>query len=137
MEPLPVPNLQNLSWSRFIPNQDKHDQMHFVDVYKPERVNRKPDETKTLLASGTFEEAGFLVLRIELRLYKIKTDKKLGPYSVITSFVKTDRGSVEMVYDEGFWGPDQLEQAAKFLTSHLGLSALVVRSVISLRDHLG
>ena len=111
--------------------------MHFVDVHAPERVNREPDRTKTLLESGTFEEAGFVISRIELRLYETKTDKNLGSYSVITSFVKTDRGSIEMVYDEGFRGRDPLDRTAKFLTSNLGLSALVLRSVISLRDHLG
>ena len=30
--------------------------------------------------------------------------RKLGVFSLITSFVETDVGSVEMIYDEGFRG---------------------------------
>jgi len=52
---------------------------------------------------------------------------------LITSFVETDKGSVEMIYDEGFRGEDPLSRAAEFLTSNLGVSGLILRSIISLR----
>jgi len=69
-----------------------------------------------------------------LRLYNERTDEKLGVYSLITSFVETDKGSVEMIYNEGFRGEDSLLRAAKFLTSNLGISGLILRSIISLRE---
>ena len=61
-----------------------------------------------------------------------KMMKKLGPYSLITSLVETDKGSVEMIYDEGFRGNDALETSGKFLTENLGISSLILRSLIFL-----
>ena len=65
-----------------------------------------------------------------------KIDKDIGSYSLITSFVQTDKGSIEMIYDEGFLGDDALSRAYGFLTTNLGLSALVLRSVISIRGKI-
>jgi len=67
-----------------------------------------------------------------LRLYIEKYDKKLGKYSLITSFIETDKGSVEMIYDEGYRGNDALETSSKFLTENLGISSLILRSLIFL-----
>ena len=53
---------------------------------------------------------------------------------MITSFVETDHGSVEMIYDEGFRGEDALLRASEFLKSNLGISGLILRSVIALRE---
>ena len=44
-------------------------------------------------------------------------------------------GSVEMIYDEGFRGENPLLRAAEFLTSNLGISGLILRSIISLREN--
>jgi len=110
--------------------------MNIVDLYDPQRVNRTPDDVAVLLSSGNFVQDGFTISKVELRLYNERTDKKLGNYSLITSFVETDKGSVEMIYDEGFRGEEPLLRAAKFLTSNLGVSALILRSIISLRDKI-
>ncbi len=107
--------------------------MEIVDLYDPQRVNRTPDETEILFSSGNFVQDEFKISKVELRLYLEKTDEKLGDYSLITSFVQTDKGSVEMVYDEGFRGENSLKRASAFLTSNLGMSGLILRSVISLR----
>ena len=61
-----------------------------------------------------------------------KNDKKLGQYSLITSLVETDKGSVEMIYDEGFRGNNALEKSSKFLIENLGISSLILRSLIFL-----
>ncbi len=111
-------------------------EMKIIDLHDPNRVNRKPDQIEILFNSGDFEEQGFLVKHVELRLYVEKIDGKLGPFSLITSFVETDRGSVEMIYDEGFRGKDSLNRAVQFLVSNLGLSALILRSIITLKGHL-
>ena len=108
--------------------------MIIVDLYDPQRVNKTPDGVEVLLSSGNFVQDGFTISKVELRLYNERTDEKLGVYSLLTSFVETDKGSVEMIYDEGFRGEDPLLRAAEFLTSNLGISGLVLRSIISLRE---
>ncbi len=110
--------------------------MNIVDLHDTSRVNRVPDQIEVLFTSGDFEEQGFLVKHVELRLYVEKNDKDLGPFSLITSFVQTDKGSVEMLYDEGFRGKDSLNRAVAFLISNLGVSSLILRSIITLRSNL-
>ncbi len=109
--------------------------MKIIDLHNPERVNRKPDQMEVLFSSGDFQEQGFLVKHVEMRLYIEKIDEKLGPFSLITSFVQTDKGTIEMIYDEGFRGDDSLNRAVKFLISNLGISALILRSIIALKSH--
>jgi hypothetical protein len=65
-----------------------------------------------------------------------RIDQKLGNYSLITSFVRTNKGTIEMIYDEGFLGEDALSRAFTFLTTNLGLSGLVLRSIISIRQKI-
>lgn len=108
--------------------------MNIVDLHNPARVNKVPDAVKVLFSSRDFIQDDFKILRVELRLYSERIDQKLGIFSLITSFVDTDRGSVEMVYDEGFRGENSLSRAKEFLTSNLGISALILRSVITLRE---
>ena len=100
------------------------------------RVNKKPDDVMVLLPSGKFIQDEFVISRVELRLYIERIDEKLGAYSLITSFVETDKGSVEMIYDEGFRGEKSLLRASEFLTSNLGISGLILRSIISLREKI-
>ncbi|HSB82945.1 MAG TPA: hypothetical protein VLD64_00465 [Nitrosarchaeum sp.] len=110
--------------------------MNIVDLHNPQRINRVPDSVEVLFSSGNFVEQEFSVSKVELRLYIEKTDVVLGPYSLITSFVETDKGSVEMIYDEGYRGENSLYRTANFLKSNLGISGLILRSVITLRDRI-
>jgi len=106
--------------------------MKYVDISNPKRIDRIPDKIIQILFDGTTVEKGYKIKNIQLRLYTEKNDKKLGPYSLITSLVETDKGSVEMVYDEGFRGNNALERSSKFLTDNLGISGLILRSLIFL-----
>ncbi len=110
--------------------------MNIIDLHNPQRINRNPDDVEILVSSGDFVEQDFRVHTVELRLYLEKIDKKLGQYSLITSFVDTDKGSVEMIYDEGFRGDDSLKRTVQFLTTNLGISGLILRSIITLRDRI-
>ena len=110
--------------------------MNIIDLHEPQRVNKKPDDVKILFSNGNFTQDEFLVSRVELRLYKEKTDEKLGVYSLITSFIETDKGTLEMVYDEGYRGDDSLLRAFAFVTSNLGISGMVLRSIIALREKI-
>lgn len=108
--------------------------MNIVDLHDPKRVDGTPDGVEVLFSSGNFIQDEFVISKVELRLYTERTDEKLGVFSLITSFVETNHGSVEMIYDEGFRGEGPLLRAAKFITSNLGISALILRSIIALRE---
>lgn len=107
--------------------------LKITDNVNPNRINRKPDKIFPLL-SGMFVEQGITIKLVELRLFVEKTDEKLGPYSLITSLVDTDKGQVELVYDEGFRGENALELAATFVLNNLGLSGIILRSIIYLNQ---
>jgi len=107
-----------------------------VEVTDPERINRVPDKTITLMSGGNFLEQGHIVKSVSLNLYIQRKDEKLGPFSLITVLVETDKGLVEMTYDEGYRGINAIEEAATFLTSHLGISGLILRSVMQLDQSL-
>lgn len=109
--------------------------MKIIDIVNPERVNQKPVQT-ILLSSENFPMQGFVIQKVELRLYVEKNDENLGSYSLITSNVETNMGSVEMIYEEGFLGKNPLNRTADFVTKNLGLSGLVLRSIITLQSHL-
>ena len=108
--------------------------MKIVDLHDPARVDRTPDDVIVIVSSGDFTQDDFIIYKVELRLYHERVDEKLGVFSLITSFVETDVGSVEMIYDEGFRGDNSLSRAAEFVTSNLGISGLILRSIISLRE---
>ena len=103
-----------------------------IEVVDPERISRAPDKTVVLMSGGKFLERNHVVKNVILNLYIQKKDDTLGPYSIITALVETDKGVIEMRYDEGWRGANALEEAAAFLTSHIGISGLILRSIIQL-----
>lgn len=110
--------------------------MKIIDIPDPSRINKEPDKSCAIVSAGNFQESGFKIKKIELRLYIEKFDDKLGPYSLVTSFIETDQGSIEMLYDEGYRGSDYLDKSAMFLINSLGISGLVLRAVIALEEKL-
>ena len=108
--------------------------MKIIDISDPKRINRLPDSTLTIFSEENFSEHGYKIKKVELRLFIEKTDKKLGPYSLITCLVDTDKGSIEMIYEEGYHGENQLERSKDFLVSSLGISGLILRSIIALES---
>jgi len=110
--------------------------MDIIDMHNPNRIQKRPDSVNILLSAGNFIQDEFTISKVELRLYTEQTDERLGVYSLITSFVETDKGSVEMIYDEGFRGVESLSRASSFLIDNLGISALILRSIISLREKI-
>ncbi len=105
--------------------------MKIIDVARPERVNRLPDRSVKLF-SGNYSEQGFIIKLVELRQYEEKSDS----YSLITSLVETDKGSVETTYSEGDVGKNSLDEARELLVSNLGLSGLILRSIITLKEEI-
>ncbi len=106
--------------------------MKLSDV-DPGRINRPPDRSHVLLEKGSQKNQGFVIQKIEMRQYIERRDTQLGDYSLLTAVVETDRGIVEMKYDEGFRGPDVLESAVTMLTQYVGLASLINRALIELQ----
>ena len=111
--------------------------MKFVDIPDSQRIEREPDDRNVIFTDGKLIQDGFEIKQIELLSYKIKTDEKLGQYSIITALVNTNHGQIEILYDEGYRGNNALNESTNMLIQNLGLSGLILRSLISLKNKLG
>jgi hypothetical protein len=111
--------------------------MKFVDVPDSKRIERDPDNRNIVFSDGKITQDDVEIKKIELLEYKINTDQNLGIYSIITALVDTDHGLIEILYDEGYRGDDALNDSANMLIQNLGLSGLILRSLISLKNKLG
>ena len=111
--------------------------MKFVDIPDVSRITGDPVNRITIISDGKIQQDGVEINKIELLEYKIKFEEKLGDYSVITALIITDLGEIEILYDEGYRGEDALQESANMLTQNLGLSGLILRSLISLKSHIG
>ena len=111
--------------------------MKFVDVPDSKRIERDPDNRMVIFSDGKITQDDVEIKKIELLEYKINTDQNLGQYSIITALVDTDQGEIEILYDEGYRGDDALNDSANMLIQNLGLSGLILRSLISLKNKLG
>ena len=110
--------------------------MKFVDIPDSKRIEREPDDRNLIFSDGEITQDGIEIKQIELLHYRIKTDQNLGAYSIITALVDTDQGQIEILYDEGYRGDDALNDSANMLVQNLGLSGLILRSLISLKNEL-
>ena len=111
--------------------------MKFVDVPDSKRIERDPDNRNIVFSDGKITQDDVEIKKIELLEYKINTDQNLGTYSIITALVDTDQGLIEILYDEGYRGDDAQNDSANMLIQNLGLSGLILRSLISLKNKLG
>ena len=111
--------------------------MKFVDIPDSQRIEREPDNRSIIFSDGKITHEGVEIKQIELLQYKIKIDEVLGEYSIITALIETDQDQIEILYDEGYRGNDALNESANLLIQNLGLSGLILRSLISLKNKLG
>ena len=110
--------------------------MKFIDIPDSKRIEGEPNDRNLIFSDGKITQDGVEIKKIELLQYKIKTDQNLGEYSIITALVDTDQGQIEILYDEGYRGDDALNDSATMLIQNLGLSGLILRSLISLKNEL-
>lgn len=101
--------------------------MNLLDVLEPSRIDGVPDKTARLLSASNYKEQGFTIKHVEVRSYRKETE--LGLYSIITLFVETDQGTIEQILNEGYLGPNGLEEEMAYLTSHLVISELILKSI--------
>jgi hypothetical protein len=110
--------------------------MKFADIPNSQRIEGEPNNRSMIFTDGKITQEGMEIRQIELLQYIIKTDKTLGDYSIITALIDTDHGQIEILYDEGYRGNDALNESTNMLIQNLGLSGLILRSLISLKNKL-
>ena len=105
--------------------------MKFIDIQDPARIDKTPDESHEVFSSENFSEQGLLIKKIEMRLYIEKHDMCL-----VTVFLQSDKGEVEMLYNETKYEKDLLMNLTKFLTNQLGISSIITRAIIFLKSKI-
>ena len=105
--------------------------MKFNDIPDPSRIDKMPDESKEIFSSENFIEQGLIIKKIEMRLYIEKENKCL-----ITVFLQSDKGEVEMLYNEMEYEENSLPNLTKFLTNQLGISSIITRTIIFLKSKI-
>ena len=111
--------------------------MKFVDIPDASRITDDPKNRTTIISDAKILQDGVEINKIELLQYTIKSEENLGDYSIITALIQTNLGEIEILYDEGYRGTDALNESANMLIQNLGLSGLILRSLISLKNHIG
>lgn len=104
-----------------------------VDVPEGTKISKRPDKTCILLDGAGFLERGLKIQKVELRSYE--TVHKTHVHAIVTTAVYTDGGNIEMLYSEGNVKDGHLEDTARFIMSNLGISGIVLRSIIALEGH--
>ena len=105
--------------------------MKFNDISDPSRIDKIPDESQEIFSSENFTEQGLIIQKIEMRLYIEKENKCL-----ITVFLQSDKGEVDMLYNEMKYEEDSLPNLTKFLTNQLGISSIITRTIIFLKSKI-
>jgi len=105
--------------------------MKFNDIPDPSRINKIPDESQEIFSSKNFTEQGVIIKKIEMRLYIEKENRCL-----ITVFLQSDKGEVEMLYNEMKYEENSLPNLTKFLMNQLGISSIITRAIIFLKSKI-
>lgn len=105
--------------------------MKFIDMPDPTRIDKIPDESAEIFASENFVEQGLIIKKIEMRLYLEKENKCL-----ITVFLETDKGEVEMMYNQLKYKENTLPNLTNFISNQLGVSSIITRAIIFLKSKI-
>jgi len=111
--------------------------MKYTDVPNLEKISKEPDNQIIIFSDGEINQDGFIINKIELLEYIESTRDNSQIYSTITALINTDHGQIEILYDEGLLGNNALQDSANMLIQNLGLSGLILRSLISLKNNIG
>ncbi|MFZ0557113.1 MAG: hypothetical protein WBL68_18555 [Nitrososphaeraceae archaeon] len=72
--------------------------------------------------------------KVELRHYRERFDMDKGHYSLITVYLKSSKGEIELKFDEGFKGNDPLLEISQILKRYVGLESLINRALIAFQE---
>lgn len=101
-----------------------------IDRY---RISRKPTDTVVLFDGNPLSKDDLYIERVELRYYRERFDADKGFYSLITVYLKSNKGEAELRFDEGFRGDDPLQEISLILVRHVGLESLINRILLELQ----
>jgi hypothetical protein len=98
------------------------------------RLSKEPIEKVVLFEGITLSVDKVSIERVELRHYRESLDVQRGFYSLITVYLKSSKGEIELKFDEGFKGNDPLPELSLILMKYVGLESLINRLVIALDE---
>jgi hypothetical protein len=98
------------------------------------RLSKEPIEKVVLFEGVTLSVDKVSIERVELRHYRERLDVQKGFYSLITVYLKSSKGEIELKFDEGFKGNDPLPEVSLILMKYVGLESLLNRLMIALDE---
>jgi hypothetical protein len=98
------------------------------------RISGAPIDKAVLFEGGSLSVDNVTIDRVELRQYLENLDQKKGIYSLITVYLKSSRGEMELKFDEGFKGKNPLPEISLMLTKYIGLESLLNRLVLAFNE---
>lgn len=98
------------------------------------RLSKEPIEKVVLFEGVTLSIDKVSIERVELRHYRERLDVQKGFYSLITVYLKSSKGEIELQFDEGFKGNDPLPELSLILMKYVGLESLLNRLMIALDE---
>jgi hypothetical protein len=98
------------------------------------RISNVPIDNAVLFEGNSLSVDDITIDRVELRQYLESLDQKKGIYSLITVYLKSSRGEMELKFDEGFKGKNPLPEISLILTKYIGLESLLNRLVIAFNE---
>lgn len=98
------------------------------------RLSKEPIGKVVLFEGVTLSIDKVSIERVELRHYRERLDVQKGFYSLITVYLKSSKGEIELKFDEGFKGNDPLPELSLILMKYVGLESLLNRLMIALDE---
>lgn len=98
------------------------------------RISSAPTDRVILFEDDSFSVNSVSIERVELRQYLEGSDKERGYYSLITAYLKSSEGEIELKFDEGFKGRDPLPEISVILMRYVGLESLINRLLIAFNE---
>jgi hypothetical protein len=98
------------------------------------RISNAPIHKVVLFEGILLSDNNVSIEKVELRQYMERLDKEKGFYSLITVYLKSSKGEIELKFDEGFKGRNPLPEICLTLMKYIGLESLINRLVIALNE---
>jgi hypothetical protein len=98
------------------------------------RISGVPIDKAVLFEGVSLSVDNITIDRVELRQYLESLDQQKGIYSLITVYLKSSRGEMELKFDEGFKGKNPLPEISLILTKYIGLESLLNRLVLAFNE---
>lgn len=94
------------------------------------RISNEPIDRLVLFDDVSLSVDNVSIERVELRQYLEGFDKENRFYSLITIYLKSNKGEIELKFDEGFKGKDPLPE----ISLVLGLESIINRLLIAFNE---